>query len=238
MIEVDSYEPALLADSLGVERTALKAGDLRLTHEGETILIERKTWDDAYGAWQSQRLEAQIAKMLEADCPVILLVEGTPADAWVSGGTDDVSSFLAEVGGKSQGSNRYRQLRKFLMRMNVEVLPVVFTDDMSETVAYVTSLHRRLESGDFGYLVRKVTVVKSSRSVHHNMLQLIPGISLERSKQLFTSADNWIDLVTNWEQIATSVDERTRWQNTAKRLKSFWTESWTDREREVILRKE
>ena len=70
------------------------------------------------------------------------------------------------------------------------------------------------------------------------MLQLIPGISLERSKQLFTSADNWIDLVTNWEQIATSVDERTRWQNTAKRLKSFWTESWTDREREVILRKE
>ena len=64
MIEVDSYEPAALADSLGVERTALKAGDLRLTHEGETVLIERKTWDDAYGAWQSQRLEAQITKML------------------------------------------------------------------------------------------------------------------------------------------------------------------------------
>ena len=70
MIEVDSYELAALADSLGVERTALKAGDLRLTHEGETVLIERKTWDDAYGAWQSQRLEAQITKMLEADCPL------------------------------------------------------------------------------------------------------------------------------------------------------------------------
>ena len=124
------------------------------------------------------------------------------------------------------------------MRMNVEVLPVVFTDDIEETAAYIKSLHTRVESGDFGYLVRKVTVVKTSRSVHHNMLQLIPGISLERSKQLFTAANNWQDLVTNWDYISSSVDEKTRWQNTAKKLASFWTDEWKDREREVILRKE
>ena len=226
MIHVDTYEPVELANLLEVERKPLSAGDIHIECDTESVLIERKTWDDAYGSWQSQRLEAQITKMLQSDCPAILLIEGRPDDAWVRGGSSPVSDFLAEVGGgvsKTTGSNRYRQLRKFLMRMNVEVLPVVFTDDIEETAAYVKSLHRR---------------VKSSRSVHHNMLQLIPGISLERSKQLFTSAENWQDLIMNWEGIAFSVDEKTRWQNTAKKLTSFWTDAWIDREREVILRKE
>jgi ERCC4-type nuclease len=238
LIIVDTYEPTQLADLLQVEKQPLPAGDISIECDTTQILIERKTWDDAYGSWQSQRLEAQITKMLQADCPVMLLIEGNPNDSWVRGGTEDVSSFLAEVEGNSTGTNRYRQLRKFLMRMNVEVLPVVFTDDIEETAAYIKSLHTRVESGDFGYLVRKVTVVKTSRSVHHNMLQLIPGISLERSKQLFTAADNWQDLVTNWDYISSSVDENTRWQNTAKKLTSFWTDEWIDREREVILRKE
>ena len=241
MIHVDTYEPVELANLLEVERKPLSAGDIHIECDTGSVLIERKTWDDAYGSWQSQRLEAQITKMLQSDCPAILLIEGRPDDAWVRGGSSPVSDFLAEVGGgvsKTTGSNRYRQLRKFLMRMNVEVLPVVFTDDIEETAAYVKSLHRRVESGDFGYLVRKVTVVKSSRSVHHNMLQLIPGISLERSKQLFTSAENWQDLILNWEGLALTVDEKTRWQNTAEKLTSFWTDAWMDREREVILRKE
>jgi len=240
MIHVDTYEPVQLANLLEVERKPLSAGDIHIECDTGNVLIERKTWDDAYGSWQSQRLEAQITKMLQADCPAILLIEGTPNDSWVRGDSDSVSDFLAEVGGTSKpaGSNRYRQLRKFLMRMNVEVLPVVFTEDIEETTAYVKSLHRRVESGDFGYLVRKVTVVKSSRSVHHNMLQLIPGISLERSKQLFTAADNWQDLIMNWDKIALTLDEKTRWQNTAKKLTSFWTDAWINREREVILRKE
>ena len=238
MIIVDTYEPSALAELLDANISPLDAGDIAIECGTDKVLIERKTWDDAYGSWQSQRLEAQITKMLQADCPVILLIEGTPADSWVQGGSDDVSNFLAEVGGKPKGSNRYRQLRKFLMRMNVEVLPVVFTDDMAETVAYVNSLHTRVDAGDFGYLVRKVTVVKSSRSVHHNMLQLIPGISLSRSKQLFTKAENWLDLVSNWDVLSLEIDEKTRWQNVAKKLNSFWTEPWEDKEREEILRKE
>jgi ERCC4-type nuclease len=238
MIIVDTYEPIVLVELLQADKKPLPAGDISIECDTTQVLIERKTWDDAYGSWQSKRLEAQITKMLQSDCPVILLNEGNPNDSWVRGESEDVSSFLTEVNGQSSGPNRYRQLRKFLMRMNVEVLPVVFTDDIEETAAYVKSLHRRVESGDFGYLVRKVTVVKSSRSVHHNMLQLIPGISLERSKQLFTAAENWHDLITNWDHISLSIDEKTRWQNTAKKLKSFWTDEWLVRERESILRKE
>lgn len=238
-VTVDTYEPTRLAELLGAEVQPLPVGDVRLKTETHTVVIERKTWDDAYGSWQSQRLEDQIARLLASSCDPLLLIEGTPDDSWVRGGEDDVSSFLAEVGGqKPKGDNRYRQLRKFLMRMNVEVLPVVFTDDMVETAEYIKSLARRLENQDYGYLVRKVTVVKSSRSVHHNMLQLVPGISLERSKQLFAAAGSWEDLVQNWEEIALSVDSKTRWQNTARKLSSFWTEPWEVKEREVILRKE
>jgi ERCC4-type nuclease len=239
-IIVDVYEPKQLAIKLNATVKPLLTGDFLLTSSTKSVTIERKTWDDAYGSWQSLRLEAQIAAMLAEDTDAILIIEGNPSDAWVSESVGDVSDFLAEVNGTKvpQSNNRYKQLRKFLMRMNVEVLPVVFTDSIDETVAYIKSLAIRLDSGDYQYLVRKVTVVKSSRNVYHNMLQLIPGISIERCKQLYSAADNFQDLILNWERIATSVDEKTRWQNTAKRLTEFWNAPWNVSEREVILRKQ
>jgi len=66
-ITVDTYEPARLAELLGAEVQPLPVGDVRLETESRTVLIERKTWDDAYGSWQSQRLEDQISRLLTSN---------------------------------------------------------------------------------------------------------------------------------------------------------------------------
>jgi len=77
-VVIDTYEPkyfqANIEDAI-VE--PLKVGDFHLVFEdGRRIVIERKTWDDAYNSWMSKRLEIQISNMVEEYDEYILLIEG------------------------------------------------------------------------------------------------------------------------------------------------------------------
>jgi len=181
---VDSYEGKKLADKMDAELLPLKEGDIHIVGDNKTIVIERKTWNDAYTSWQTKRLENQISNMVEKHDDCILLIEG-----------------------RLQNSRLWRQrkyalvrmLQRFLNRMSAEVLPVVYTDSKNDTVDYVESLKTRLESGDYKTMVRKTVVLKSSRNIFHNMMSLIPGITIDRSKVLYDHFDNLSDFVNNFE---------------------------------------
>ena len=43
----------------------LNEGDILIENDKYSVLIERKTWDDAYTSWCSKRLEDQVSRILE-----------------------------------------------------------------------------------------------------------------------------------------------------------------------------
>ena len=45
-------------------KTPLPEGDIWIGNKNP-IVIERKTWDDAYTSWMSKRVEDQIARIIE-----------------------------------------------------------------------------------------------------------------------------------------------------------------------------
>jgi len=219
---VDSYEGKKLADKMDAELLPLKEGDIHIVGDNKTIVIERKTWNDAYTSWQTKRLENQISNMVEKHDDCILLIEG-----------------------RLQNSRLWRQrkyalvrmLQRFLNRMSAEVLPVVYTDSKNDTVDYVESLKTRLESGDYKTMVRKTVVLKSSRNIFHNMMSLIPGITIDRSKVLYDHFDNLSDFVNNFET-AKKTDESKRWQTQCDKIKKYIETEWGETsEREVIVDK-
>ena len=62
--------------------------------------------------------------------------------------------------------------------------------------------------------------MKSSRNKYHNILNLIPQISLERSKKLYDHFDSLQDFINNIDD-AVALDEKTRWKNQVKKIKTF-----------------
>ena len=187
------------------------------------VIIERKTWDDAYTSWTSKRLEDQVSRILENTNDGILLIEGKLNQSWAWRNKKNYSSIAG--------------LKKFLNRMSVEAIPVVFTESKADTARYVKYIHDRQVSGDYRVLVRKTTVVKSSRNKYHNMLSLIPGITIDRSKVLFNHFDSLKDFFIN-PQKAKEVDDKKRWHTQVNKIENFINESWGETpEREVIVDK-
>ncbi|MAH42607.1 hypothetical protein CL614_02680 [archaeon] len=216
---VDTHEGQKTADRLKGELTPLSEGDIHIITENKTIVIERKTWDDAYTSWQSKRLENQISNMVEKYDDCILLIEG-----------------------RLQNSRLWRQkkyalvrmLQRFLNRMCAEVLPVVYTDSKNDTANYVESVCKRLESGDYGTLVRKTVVVKSSRNLFHNIMSLVPGISIDRSKTLYNHFSDLKDFVNNFES-AKELDDKKRWHTQCDKINETLASNWENTpEREII----
>tara|TARA_R100000963_G_C4641215_1_gene104843 strand:- start:655 stop:1344 length:690 start_codon:yes stop_codon:yes gene_type:complete len=205
----------------------LSCGDIWIkedsTLSSNPIIIERKTWDDVYTSWGSKRIEDQIARILKETDNGILLIEGKLNQSWIWRNKKNYS----QISG----------LKKFLNRMSVEVIPVVFTESKADTTKYIHTLTKRIENGEFRILVRKTTIVKSSRNKYHNMLNLIPGITLERSKSLFNHFDSLRDFFLN-PQKAKEVDDKKRWHTQVNKIESFIDEPWGQTpEREIIVDK-
>ena len=187
----------------------LNEGDILIENERYSVLIERKTWDDAYTSWCSKRLEDQVSRILEKTDNGILLIEGKLNQSWIWRNKKNYS--------------RIQGLKKFLNRMSVEAIPVVFTES--------------IEVGDFKILVRKTTVVKSSRNKYHNILSSIPGITIQRSKVLYNHFESLADFFLNVDK-AKEIDSKKRWHTQVKKIKQFINESWGNTaEREIIIDK-
>ena len=201
----------------------LNEGDILIEDEKYSVLIERKTWDDAYTSWCSKRLEDQVSRILEKTDNGILLIEGKLNQSWIWRNKKNYS--------------RIQGLKKFLNRMSVEAIPVVFTESKNDTVKYINGLANRIEVGDFKILVRKTTVVKSSRNKYHNILSAIPGITIQRSKILYNHFESLADFFSNVER-AKEVDDKKRWHTQVKKIEKFVNESWGNTsEREIIIDK-
>lgn len=213
---VDVHEGEFLATiSKADERTALPVGDFLLdTGDVKTSwILERKTWGDGLTSWKSKRLQDQIARMVETYDNYAVVIEGRTEDFYASQEHD------------------WKSFRSFLNRVSLETCPVIYTDTVTETTQFVHSLKKRIEEGTAYHFVRPVTMVKSSRNQHHNLLQTIPGIGREKAKQLYDLYDNLNDLFSDWER---AKDNKVVVAKTWDKVNAFFSEEWRVKEPEVI----
>ena len=169
----------------------------------------------------SKRLELQISQMVEKYDDYVLLIEGNKS------------------GSRLFRTKKYSQLeglQTFLNRMSLEVIPVVYTSSKKKTISYFEYLGKRILTGDFKTMVRKTKLVKSSRNKYHNILSMIPNISIDRSKQIYDGYSSLYDFVMNAENLGEIDSENKRWVNSTKKIHQFIHETWgnTEGEREVI----
>jgi len=66
-----------------------------------------------------------------------------------------------------------KNLQAALNRLSAEVCPVVYTDGKEDSLRWLKSIGQRIENDQFGVLVRKPTLVASSRNKHHALLESI-----------------------------------------------------------------
>ena len=73
---VDIHEDPYFALQLNGEHKALPSGDFKLAipERENYVLIERKTWTDAYSSFRTRRIEDQLARMLIETPNAILLI--------------------------------------------------------------------------------------------------------------------------------------------------------------------
>ena len=222
-IKVDIHEPDEFLKIKESESFALKEGDFLIDLNGRKVILERKTWDDAYTSWSSKRLEDQISRMIEKYDDCILIVEGKWNQSY--------------TWRKGKNYSRIKGLQTFLNRISVEALPVIYTDSKNDTIKYIEGLVKRIQSGDYKMLVRKTTVVKSSRNKYHNIMSLIPGITIDRSKKLYNHFNSLEDFIINIQK-AKEVDDKKRWHTQVNKVEGFIKEGWgTTADREVIVDK-
>ena len=216
---VDSNEGELLpalcqADS----KERLSVGDILIKdlESDNSWVFERKTWGDGLTSWKSKRLQDQISRMIEEHDNYALIIEGRPSDYYAPN-PDDWGHF-----------------RSFLNRVSVEVLPVVFTDSVSETARYINAFKLRLEDGTQGVFVRPVTAVKSSRNAHHNLLQTLPGIGREKAKKVYGLFDNLKDMMQNWKR---AKDEGVVKGKTWVNVEAFLHKEWGNQSEQPLIKK-
>lgn len=191
---VDAHEhgriKAMAEMILNAEVEPLEVGDFRVEGEGFeeqpiAVVVERKTWSDAYGSFNSKRLQNQISRLIEAavDSNVrpVLLVEGSTRDIY------------------GVNADRIRALQQHLNRLSVESVPVVYTESIDETFRYLNSVVHRVKSKEFGSLVRPVTVVTSSRNKHHAMLEQMPKVGRTMGKKIYDKYASLVDFVNRFE---------------------------------------
>jgi len=191
---VDAHEhgriKAMAEMILNAEVEPLEVGDFRVEGEGFeeqpiAVVVERKTWSDAYGSFNSKRLQNQISRLIEAavDSNVrpVLLVEGSTRDIY------------------GVNADRIRALQQHLNRLSVESVPVVYTESIDETFRYLNSVVHRVKSKEFGSLVRPVTVVTSSRNKHHAMLEQMPKVGRTMGKKIYEEYASLVDFVNRFE---------------------------------------
>tara|TARA_B100000927_G_scaffold94901_2_gene76574 strand:+ start:1028 stop:1708 length:681 start_codon:yes stop_codon:yes gene_type:complete len=222
-VKIDTHEPEDFLSINDSKSYPLREGDFLIEVEGKRVILERKTWDDAYTSWSSKRLEDQISRMIENYDDCILIIEGKWNQSY--------------TWRKGKNYSRIKGLQTFLNRISVEAVPVVYTDSKNDTMKYIEGLVKRIESGDYKMLVRKTTVVKSSRNKYHNIMSLIPGITIDRSKILYNHFNSLEDFIMGVER-AKEVDDKKRWHTQVNKIEAFIKQEWGEtKEREVIIDK-
>jgi ERCC4-type nuclease len=185
---IDIHEDAWFALHLNGSHEALPEGDFKYESNNGVALVERKTWSDAYNSWRSKRLEDQLSRMLMREdisdsSQVILLIEGRKETLF--------GGFANRKAGEAQ--KQAENLQAFFNRISAEICPVVYTSGQSGTLRYLNALATRLNSGEFGSLVRKPTVVSSTRNQSHAFLETIPGIGRTTAKKIAAHYDSFTE---------------------------------------------
>lgn len=202
---------------LNAEIMNLAQGDIIVDDEnGNTWTFERKTWSDAYGSWQSKRMQDQVSRMVEHCDNYILLVEGSPTDVYA----------------KPDG---IKGLQTFFNRMCVEVCPVIYTESFDETIRYIRSFSLRVKDETVYTLVRPVTVVTSTRNKHHALLEQIPRVGRNTAKKIHAGFDDLKDFINNWPDAPErEVAKGVTWQT----VDDFINTPWKEVKRKIIIKKE
>ena len=212
---VDIHEDPYFALQLNGEHKALPCGDFKLAipDRENCVLIERKTWTDAYSSFRTRRIEDQLARMLIETPNAILLIEGNQKSLY----TND--------------KNQLENLISFLNRMSAEICPVVYTTGTSGTARYLKVLEIRVSSGEYGRLVRKPTIVSSSRNKHHALLESIPGIGRASAKKLHTMFDSLADFISQMHNADPDTSPLVSQIGPAKfeKLKKFIDAKWPNK---------
>ncbi|MDA8718606.1 hypothetical protein N9M03_00235 [bacterium] len=228
---VDSHEHgsvrAMAELILNAEIKTLSEGDFWVIGTGFdkqplTVKVERKTWSDAYGSFNSKRLQEQVSRLIESAADTsgvrtVLLIEGSPRDIY------------------GVSPDRIRSLQQHLNRLSVESLPVVYTESMDETFRYLNSVIARVKAGEFGSLVRPVTVVSSTRNKHHALLEQIPKVGRTTGKKIYNHFDSLADFVIAFESNppAGIKPDSVAYQT----ILNFITESWLAQNSETIAQR-
>jgi len=221
-IIIDSNEPPHFKNHLEAETKGLPEGDFWIeSGEEQRIIVERKTWDDAYNSWKQNRLEEQVSRIISKHSDYVLVIEGNKQGSrlW-----------------RNKQMNQLKGLQKFLNRMSLEAIPVVYTSSKNDTCDYLRYLEKRLIEGKYRKIIKKTTVLKSSRNKYHNIMSLIPGITIDRSKKLYDLFDSLPDFINNTEKAIMLDENNKRWHTNVKKIQSFINENWKlTPEREIIF---
>ena len=188
-----------------------------------SVRVERKTWSDAYGSFNSKRLQEQVSRLIEAAAESegvrpVLLIEGSPRDIY------------------GVSPDRIRSLQQHLNRLSVETLPVVYTESMDETFRYLKSVIARVKGGEFGSLVRPVTVVSSTRNRHHALLEQIPKVGRTTGKKIHEHYTDLADFIARFETDPPPGIKVGGAAHTA--ILNFISETWNTQLAETIVRRD
>lgn len=205
---IDIHEDAWFALHLDGVHQALPEGDFKIVADDKVWLVERKTWGDAYSSFRSKRLEDQLSRMLLATPNTILLIEGRKESVY----TND--------------RQQIKNLQAALNRLSAEVCPVVYTGGKEDSLRWLKSIGQRIENDQFGVLVRKPTMVASSRNKHHALLESIPGVGRTTAKKIYTHYGNLVEMVNNWPEAKTAgIVGMKRFEDVQNFLNAEWVET-------------
>lgn len=224
-ISVDSKESentkSIFQMLLNADIENLAEGDIKVYDYDDPTdcsLFERKTWSDAYTSWTSKRMQEQISRLITNPGRNYLIIEGSSRDIFTA------------------NKNQVQSLQQFLNRMSSEVLPVVYTESLDETIRFVRSHALRMETEELHQLVRPVTVVTSTSNKHHALLEQIPRVGKKLAKDVYANYGSLGDFVVNF---ATTSEETVGVKTksvTYRKIMEFLNQVWNpDVDREVIF---
>ena len=224
-ISVDSKESentkSIFQMLLNADIENLSEGDIKVydyDNPADSSLFERKTWSDAYTSWTSKRMQEQISRLITIPGRNYLIIEGSSRDIFTA------------------NKNQIQSLQQFLNRMSSEVLPVVYTESLDETIRFIRSHALRMAEGELHQLVRPVTVVTSTSNKHHALLEQIPRVGKKLAKEIYSEYGSLGDFVVNFKSTSEEVVNVKPKSVTYKKIMGFLEQVWNPEvEREVIF---
>jgi len=180
--------------------TCLPAGDYLVTTPGGlTILVERKSWSDLAGSFESKRLMRQLWRMAEprmADRCVLLIEEGTVP-------------------------RRVKKLVKSALsycKTRIEpVMYVAYTSSYDATLRLLD--HWALKGDEIFYAHRPVSKAKGGK----DLLTALPGVGEGYRRKITASKrfGSYLDFVNNIDKAKSLLPDKT-----FKRVKAMLREKW------------